>query len=111
MARDFSKRLYNSAKWRKCREGYIASKHGLCERCLSKGTHTPANTVHHIEYLTPDNINDVTITLNWDNLELLCATCHQHEHYLRHGVTRIGTRFDEYGDLVIDDTYKGDEGL
>lgn len=36
--------------------------------------------MHHKKHLTPKNINDPEITLNWDNLELLCLDCHQKEH-------------------------------
>ncbi len=56
--------------------------------------------MHHIEYLTPYNINNPDVTLNHENLELLCATCHQHEHYLRNSPTVEGVMFDEQGNLI-----------
>lgn len=40
----------------------------------------PGDQVHHKKHLTPKNINDPEITLNWDNLELLCLDCHRKEH-------------------------------
>lgn len=95
MARDFAKSFYKSSAWKKCRASFIASRHGLCERCGGVG-----GICHHKVYLTPENINDPDVTLNWDNLELLCATCHQHEHFMKNSPTRDDVMFDENGDLI-----------
>ena len=78
--KDFSRKLYSSAQWRKCREGFIASVGGLCTRCYSKGLYNPGYIVHHKIYLEPSNINNSSITLSWDNLEYLCLDCHNAEH-------------------------------
>lgn len=91
----FAKKFYKSTRWKKCRDSYYVSQHGLCERC--KG---PGKIVHHKEYLTPYNIDDPNITLNFDNLELHCQDCHNKEHHERYGVTRDDVKFDENGDLV-----------
>lgn len=72
--------FYKSRAWRKCKDGYIKSVGGLCERCLKKGLYNPGRIVHHKTYIGPDNINDPSVTLNWDNLELLCRSCHELEH-------------------------------
>lgn len=93
---DFRHRLYNTAAWRRCRAGYAASVGNLCERCLRKGLAVPGVEVHHKVRLTPQNINDPTITLAWDNLELLCEQCHIDEH--SSGTKRW--RVDQYGRLV-----------
>jgi 5-methylcytosine-specific restriction endonuclease McrA len=98
MAREFSKKFYNSKAWEKCRESYKQSVHGLCERCGQ-----PGDEVHHKIYLTPENINNPDITLNWHSLELLCATCHSIEHNRKYKeVVREGLRFDNLGNLVED---------
>lgn len=100
MAKDWAVSFYKSAAWDKCREGYISSVHGLCERCT---TPTPGKIVHHKEYLTPENIIDPNITLNWELLEYLCQRCHNNEHHgdgKGEGVIREGLMFDEYGNLV-----------
>ena len=55
-------------------------RRGLCERCWAKGIVRHGDTVHHKIHLTPANINDPEITLNPDNLELLCRDCHAEEH-------------------------------
>lgn len=95
MARDFAKKFYNSKEWKKCRESYKQSKYHICERCSELG-----EEVHHIIYLTLENINDPYITLSWDNLELLCQSCHSKEHMSKYGVVREDVMFDESGDLV-----------
>ena len=105
MARDFAKKFYNSKEWKKCREAYKESKNGLCERCLDNGKYVVGDEVHHKVYLTPDNINNADITLNWDRLELLCATCHSKEHNEKYSPVREDVMFDEEGDLVPSPPY------
>lgn len=100
MARAFSKRFYNSKAWKDCREGYIQSVDGLCERCLARKEYTPGYELHHKVWLTPENINDPYITLNWDNLEFLCASCHSVEHMSKYSSTREDVMFNERGELI-----------
>ena len=76
-----TKGFYKTAAWLKCRAAYIKSVGGLCERCLADGKIVPGFIVHHKCYLTPDNIQDPGISLNWDNLEYLCQDCHNKEHF------------------------------
>lgn len=96
MARDFSRQFYNSKEWIKCREGYKQSTlDQLCERCGE-----PGDEVHHKIYLTPENINDPYITLSWDNLELLCMSCHSKEHMSKYGPLREDVMFDSEGNLI-----------
>lgn len=90
----WAKRFYKSKAWVKCREAYIAQRYGLCERCGA-----PGKIVHHKIYLTPDNINDPNISLNHENLELLCQDCHNREHHETIPAAE-GLRFDEHGNLV-----------
>ena len=80
MSRQFAEGFYKSQRWRDCRAAYAASKGHLCERCLAKGIISTGEIVHHKKYITPDNIGDPMITLNWDNLELVCRECHAKEH-------------------------------
>lgn len=92
--KEWAKHFYKSKAWRECRDAYFVSRHGLCERCGQ-----PGKIVHHKIYLTPENIDDPDVTLNWDNLELLCQTCHNAEHHSG-DILPEGLRFDENGDLV-----------
>lgn len=80
MASEWAKPFYGSVNWQKCRSGFISYKRGLCERCLSIGVITPGTQVHHKIHLTPENITDPKIALDWNNLELLCDECHRQEH-------------------------------
>lgn len=91
--RDFARTFYSSTAWKKTRAAYAKSKGNLCERCLKKGLIVPGVIVHHKVYLTPDNINDPAVSLNWSNLELVCADCHAEEH------NRLQRRYtvDEHG--------------
>ena len=77
---DFAEKFYKSRRWRDTRQAYMASVGGLCERCLKRGLYHPAAIVHHKVYITPENINDPGVTLNWDNLEAVCRDCHEQEH-------------------------------
>ncbi len=94
VAKEWAKSFYKSKAWQDCRDAYFISKHGLCERCGR-----PGKIVHHKIYLTPENINDPNITLSWENLELVCATCHQHEHFESNAIID-GYKFNEFGDMV-----------
>ena len=99
MAKDWAKAFYKSVAWQKCRAAYIQSVFGLCERCQRPGVE-----VHHKIYLSPSNINDPMITLSFENLELLCSSCHSIEHNRKHKeVVRNGLKFDNFGNLVVDD--------
>lgn len=71
MAKEYSKKFYNSSPWKKL-SAYIRNKYdNTCQECGEFG-----DQVHHIEEITPENINDPNITLNENNLTLLCDKCH-----------------------------------
>lgn len=81
-SRRFADPFYSSHVWERCRKAY-AQKMIYCERCLKAGRVVPGEHVHHKVRLTPENIRDPSITLNFDNLELLCVQCHLEEHAKR----------------------------
>ena len=78
--KEFAYSFYNSKAWKRTREAYAKSKRNLCEICLSRGILKPGEIVHHKVHLTPDNINDPTITLSFDNLQCVCRECHAEIH-------------------------------
>ena len=80
MAKPYAIEFYSSTRWKRCREEYKKYKHYLCERCLAEGRFTPGDMVHHKIHITPANINDESITLAFENLELLCREHHEQEH-------------------------------
>ena len=80
--------FYVSWTWRKCRTAFANSKFNLCERCLANGVIESGSKdrpleVHHKTPLTAENVKDPKVALNWDNLELLCKTCHDKEQERR----------------------------
>jgi hypothetical protein len=91
----FARKFYKSTAWKKCRESYIISVHGICERCSSGG-----KIVHHKIVLNAYNINDPSITLNHEHLEYLCQDCHNKEH-MGSDVVAKGLMFDDEGNLVM----------
>lgn len=72
--------FYKTETWKQCRNAYAASVGGLCELCYQKGRIAPGEIVHHKVHLSPSNMNDPEVTLNWDNLVLVCRECHGNEH-------------------------------
>lgn len=92
--REFAEKFYKSKTWQKCREAYLKSQGGLCERCRARGLIVPAEIVHHKEHITPETVSDPNVLLNWSNLQCVCRQCHAELHN-----GSGGKRFvvDEYG--------------
>lgn len=76
----YAEKFYKSVNWQNCRNAYMKQARGLCEKCLERGLVVPAEEVHHKKHLTPKNIDDPNITLNFSNLIALCRECHRAEH-------------------------------
>lgn len=102
MAKEFAKAFYNSKKWKTCRVAYIKHRKsidgGMCESCHE----VPGYIVHHKEELTPNNINNPDITLNFENLKYDCHICHNKENKDDEieGLAKI--KFNEDGDIIPD---------
>jgi len=95
--RDFARAFYKSQAWKQMRDYVYRRDGGLCRDCWDRGMLTPAEEVHHIIPITPDNITDEAITLNPDNLVSLCRGCHQQRHSSR----AIRYAVDEFGRVII----------
>lgn len=101
MAKTYAKKFYASKAWKACRASFILKQHGICERCGRVG-----EEVHHIKPITPQNITDPNITLNHDNLMLLCKDCHFQIHEKRKKAgkpvreSELRYVFDENGNIV-----------
>lgn len=76
----------------------MQSQHYICERCGKV-----AIICHHKQYISPENINNPNITLNWNNLEALCQTCHNLEHHSSNVIAE-GLSFNSEGNLIQKDT-------
>lgn len=87
------RRFYCSDKWKIARAIKIASASGLCEKCGAIGTE-----VHHKIHLTHDNVSDPKISLNQDNLILLCNECHNRKHERFEGKKEY--EFDADGNML-----------
>lgn len=94
--KDYATTFYSSTAWKNTRTAYAKSKGNLCESCLERGLFAPGEIVHHKTHITPQNINDPNITLNWNNLRLVCRECHAAEHEQR----KRRYRFDEAGKVI-----------
>ncbi len=101
MAKVWAKWFYNSDAWQASRNGYIQERiridGGVCEVCRQRLGYV----VHHKIPLTPQNIRDPDIALNWKNFSYECKPCHdQHEG---HGVVRASElvcSFDDDGNPI-----------
>jgi len=76
----FAKPFYKSAKWQRVRKVVLDRSHGLCERCMERGEVRPADVVHHVIPLSPENVGDPAISLNPEKLMALCDECHTAVH-------------------------------
>lgn len=97
--KEFARAFYQSQAWKKCRTAYAKSRRGLCERCLERGIVRPGEIVHHVEHISPDNITDPKILLDWGNLQLVCRDCHAQIH--SRGKNRR-YRLDELGRVIVE---------
>lgn len=97
MAKDWAEAFYKSARWKKCREAFIIGRMmidgGMCQRCGRQLGYI----VHHKIHLTPQNIDDPSVSLSLDNLEYVCKDCHDAEHLPGHGIKETFCGFDAEG--------------
>ena len=83
--------FYKSAAWQVARQIKYQEQDGRCERCKRVG-----EEVHHRIRLTPANVIDPLVSVNQENLELLCKDCHNKEH---NRFTKE-KEFDDEGNLI-----------
>lgn len=97
--KEWAKEFYKGPGWKHTRNAYMKAHRGLCEICLSKGLIVPAEIVHHKIWLTPENINNPNVSLNWDNLQCVCRECHSKIHE-SHNKKNLRYRVDECGRVI-----------
>ena len=90
--REYAQWLYSSAAWDACRTAYRKQVGGLCEVCAAKGLIVPGEIVHHKIHINQKNIHDPNVTLNPENLQLVCRDCHAeiHKRKKRYKVDKMG---------------------
>ena len=67
---------YKDKRWKKKREIILRRDNYLCQECKKYGKRVEATTVHHIIHAEDDPL------LAWenDNLQSVCAKCHNKLH-------------------------------
>ena len=109
--------LLVSSAFRQLRMILIVKRGAMCEHCNQVFDDTSQLVAHHKIELTADNINNPNITLNADNIGILCIKCHNiesnrfavksHQIYLVYGAPLSGKttavrQMMKRGDMVID---------
>lgn len=76
--------FYKSTEWRKFREIIIAERGNICEHCGKTIVAKGDTIIHHTPIeLTEFNYQDVSISLNPENVKIVCASCHNLIHNKR----------------------------
>lgn len=119
IAIDKLKRFYTLKPWRDLSYNLKIQASGKCSRCdyqvIDIADYKYLIGHHKIE-LTEDNIDDPNISLNPDNIEIICHWCHNKEHkrfghgkkvYIIYGPPLAGkntmvSQLYNYGDIVLD---------
>lgn len=111
--------FYNSKEWRNLRLLLIAERGNKCQQCGNIIPRAIDIIGHHKTELTPENMQDNNISLNPDNILLVCKHCHDtvlHKRfnsgggrhvYLVYGAPLSGKTTFVYqrmtrGDIVVD---------
>lgn len=106
MAKEFAKSFYNSKQWKRCRASYIKHRKsidgGLCENCHERTGYI----VHHKTELSPENINDPDISLNFHNLKYDCHICHNKENDKGDDPGLVAYTFGDDGEIIPDSPLK-----
>ena len=74
------KSRYKDQRWIRKRKAILSRDGYRCQISARYGKNVPADTVHHIVHLTPQNITDPTISLSTSNLMAVCRDCHAELH-------------------------------
>ena len=90
-------RFYYSKHWGKVSRLYMQSRNYVCERCGGVG-----EICHHRQHLTADTVQDLSLSLDFNNLECLCMTCHNREHFGGAEVSDREVIFDANGNAIAE---------
>lgn len=77
--------FYQSTAWRDFRSSFIGERMSAngalyCDHCGKPIVHSYDAILHHKKYLTMQNVNDYSISLNPENIMLVHARCHNELH-------------------------------
>ncbi len=94
--------FYNSKKWRDLRKVLVIESKGMCNNCGKTILDTSKLIANHKIALTDDNVTNPSISLNRDNLEIICINCHNQYHQRFMGATKEVLIFagDDYQSVI-----------
>lgn len=95
MAKDWARKVYDSAAYAQMRAYCYERDKGVCVMCRA-----PAEICDHIVELTPENVDNPAIALSPDNGQMLCWACHN-QKTSGSLATVDGARFDADGNFVL----------
>lgn len=109
MSYGYRKQFYHSKVWNQVRKNIWLKQNLLCNRCglpvyvdgisdYIPKENRRIGIVHHKIYLDNINVYDDNIALDEDNLEGICITCHNKEHFKTNGI-RNNYLFDDDGNI------------
>ncbi|WP_096199503.1 HNH endonuclease signature motif containing protein [Bacillus sp. FJAT-45350] len=113
------KSFYASEKWQRFRRIIVSERGPTCEHCGGLIAEPKDLHVHHIEELTPENVHDVSISLNPKMVMIVHHECHNKIHnrfgyknknrqvYIVYGPPLSGKtsfvkQYSTRGDLIVD---------
>lgn len=108
--------FYTSKAWRDFAYTLKIKANGQCQRCEKNIIDFKYLIAHHKENITEENINNIKISLDPNNIEIICHDCHNKEHrrfgnkqgvYIVYGPPLAGKNtlvrdMYTYGDIVLD---------
>lgn len=109
-------KFYTTKAWRDLAYALKIKANGTCNRCGHNVMDFKYLIGHHKIELTEDNVEDVSVSLNPDNVEVICHSCHNKEHrrfghkqkvYIVYGSplsgkTTLVRELMQHGDIVLD---------
>lgn len=72
--------FYTSDEWIRFRQTIISEREAKCTECDRNILEGKELHLHHIKELTLDNVNDYMISMNPDNVRIVCHECHNKIH-------------------------------
>lgn len=78
-------KFYKCREWRQLSEAVMKEKNYECQCCKKHGFHTPARSVHHVQWVHKHPRLALSRTyeyegVTYDNLIPLCENCHNKAH-------------------------------
>lgn len=89
--------FYKLAAWLKTRTFVLQRDHYLCQPCFRDQTITAATIVHHIK--PREDFPELALELN--NLESICASCHNKEHPEKGGGQKKGEQKQRRATIIV----------